>query len=113
MVGYNVTSSKLSSMASVCPADGLLITLVLFISAIIFLLSKNFRQFIYGAVVSGVLILNYKFSRWIVVSAVENNFEPLKWVGYISGFIIVSIVIGRSLQKLKIVKKLEKALTEK
>jgi len=112
---YNTTSNSLSSVASVSPAFGWLITLGAFIVVlgVIFLLSKNFRQFIYGAIVSGILILNYKFSRWVGVSATENNFEPLKWVGYITGFIIVSIVIGRLLQRLKFVKKWEKALTEK
>lgn len=108
----NTTTDSLSTMASVTPALSWLITLFIFLGALglIFLLSKNFRQFIYGAVVSGILLINFKFSRWIGISAVESNFEPLKWTCYIVGFIVGSIIIGRLIQKFNFVKKLEKEL---
>lgn len=108
----NATTNSLSAM--VTPAFGWLITLAVFLGTlgVIFLLSKNFRQFIYGAVVSGVLLIVFKFSRYVGVSSVESNFEPLKWTGYIIGFILGSIIIGRLLQRLKFVKKLEKDLTK-
>ena len=85
------------------------ITIIIFLAtlAIIFLLSKNIRQFFYGAIISGVFILNYKFSRWIGTSAGNNNYNPLKWFCYIVLFIIISIVVGRLSQKLKFVKKIE------
>ena len=110
----NATTNNLNAMASVSPAFSWLITLGIFVLTlgIIFLLSKNFRQFIYGAIISTVLLLNYKFSRWIGVSTIKNNFAPLKWTGYITSFIIVSIIIGRLVQKLGFVKNLEKTLTE-
>lgn len=113
MTVMNTTTDSLSAVASVSPAFGWLITLAIFLGVlgVIFLLSKNFRRFIYGAVVSGILLINFKFSRWIGVSAVESNFEPLKWTGYIIGFIVGSIIIGRLLQKLKFVRNLEKKLT--
>jgi len=107
-------TTNLNMMASVAPSFGWLITLIIFLSVlgVVFLLSKNFRQFLYGAVVSGILLLNFKFSRWIGVSAVENNFEPLKWVGYTIGFIVSSIIVGRLIQRLKFVKRWEKELTK-
>lgn len=110
----NATTNGLSTMASVTPTFGWLITLAIFLGVlgVIFLLSKNFRQFIYGAVISGILLINFKFSRWIGVSAVESNFEPLKWTSYIIGFIVGSIIIGRLIQRFKFVKKLEKELTK-
>jgi len=109
----NVTTN-INGMASVTPAFGWLITLGIFVLTlvIIFLLSKNFRQFIYGAIISTILLLNYKLSRWIGVSTVENNFAPLKWTGYITGFIVVSIIIGRLVQKLGFIKNLERTLTK-
>lgn len=114
MVVMNATINGLNTMANVAPILGWSITLAMFfgVLGVIFLLSKNIRQFIYGSVVSGVLLINFKFSRWIGVSAAESNFEPLKWVSYIIGFIVCSIIIGRLLQKLKVVRNLEKKLAE-
>ena len=108
----NVTTA-LSSMNTI-PEMGWMITTVIFFASLltIFLLSKNFRQFIYGAFVSGILLLNYKLSRWIGVSTMENNLNPLKWFGFIFGFVIVSIILGRLLQKTKFVKNLEKEFEE-
>jgi len=90
------------------------ITLFVFLAVIgtIFLLSKNFRQFVYGAVVSLFLLINYKLSRWIGVEAGSSNFAPLKWTIYIIGFVVVSIVIGKFVQKLKFIKKLESGINE-
>jgi hypothetical protein len=108
---YNATQS-MSVVASIHPFVGWIITIAIFFSVflIIFFLSKNIRQFIYGAVVSIVLILVYKFSRWVGTSTVKNNFKPIKWFGYISGFIILSIIIGNFLLKIDWIKKFEKKL---
>ena len=108
----NITGSAISGLSSVTPGVGLVITIAVFVSVIIvlFLLSKNVRQFMYGAVVSGFLIMNYMFSRQIGQSAVDGNMKPLKWVSCIIGFIIGSIIIGRLIQRLKFVKRWEKEI---
>jgi len=109
----NATAYTLESLSGT-PALGWLITIMIFFSilGVIFILSKNFRQFIYGAIFNGILFIIYKFSRWVGVSSVENNFDPLKWTIYIIIFIIGSIIVGRFIQRLKFVKDLEKEMKE-
>jgi hypothetical protein len=114
MVLQNVSSSMngLDTVASVSPIAGWMITFGIFIGVLvtIFLLSKNFRQFMYGAFISTVVLINFKFSRWVGKSAFESNFEPLKWVGYIAGFIILSIGLGHIFLRTKWGKNLEKKI---
>ena len=108
----NATSSAMSGVSLGSLADNSwLITLGVFagILFLIFILSKNFRQFIYGAVVSGFLIIVYKVSRWIgVATSIEHNYSPIKIFLAIGVFIILSIVIGKILAKLPYIKKIEK-----
>lgn len=78
----------------------------------LFILSKNFRQFICGSVVTGVLLINFKFSRWVGVSTIEDNFRPIKWTAYVIGFVMLSIIIGRILAKFKWFKNLEESFKE-
>jgi hypothetical protein len=110
----NVTNGidGLSSMATMGPIGSLLVTGGIFVGVLImiFLLSKNFRQFVYGGVITGLMLINFIFSRWVGKSAVENNFEPLKWVGSIMGFIILSIGLGHIFLRTKWGKKLEKKI---
>jgi len=108
-IPINATGTTISALSS---TSSWWITFAVFIGMLltIFLFSKNIRQFFYGAIVTGGLFGIYKFSRWIGVSTVENNINPLKWTCYIVGFIAISIIIGRLLQRLKFVKNLEKKL---
>jgi hypothetical protein len=104
MVLLNTTFDGLNVMVS--GGGGWFITFVVFVLVIvtIFLLSKNFRQFICGAVVTGLLFGVYSFSRWVGKSAEVGDFNPLKWVGIVGGFIVVSIIVGRLLDKWKVFK---------
>lgn len=90
---------------------GWLVTVTVFITVfiMIFLLSRNVRQFIYGAVVSTVLIIVYKIARWIGVSTSSGNTIPITWFAYIVGFIFMSIIVGRILLKVKWIQKLDKS----
>ena len=94
---------------------GWIITIVIFAAILLtlFLLSKNLRRFFYGAVVTVILFIVYKISRWIgVATAIENDYDPIRWFGYIVGFIIISIIIGWFLQKTKLIKKIEENFEE-
>lgn len=83
--GLNMMGSSMSSW---------LITGIVFFVVLLtlFILSKNFRRFLYGAVVSGFLLIDYFLSRWIGASASAGDTEPLKWAARIVGF----IKIGRA-----------------
>lgn len=108
MVGQNITTSAMASI----PAEGMgwLVTVIVFVVIVgtLFLLSKNFRRFLYGAVVSVAGLLIYWLSRMIGISAGEHDYVPLSVFGFIVGFIVVSIGLGYFLQKTKWVQKLEK-----
>jgi len=110
----NSTFTGLTAIATLSPTMGWLLTIAIFFMVLvtIFLLSKNFRQFIYGAVISTIGLINYKLSRYIGSSTTNNNYTPIKWFGYIVGFIIISIIFGRLIQKLKFVKRLEDEFKE-
>lgn len=108
----NATVNAVESMGDFAGYSGVA-TGVVFIAIIImiFILSKNIRQFFLGAVVTGITFGIYKLSRWMGVSAaVEHNYKPITWFGYIVGFIVVSIIVGRILQKMSFMKKLEEIL---
>jgi len=93
---------------------GWMTTIIVFVIVIItiFLISKNIRKIIYGGIISGIILINYKFSRWIGNATIENNYEPIKWFFYVIGFIIVSIIIGFFVQKLKFIQDFEKKLLD-
>lgn len=99
--GLNMMGSSMSSW---------LITGIVFFVVLLtlFILSKNFRRFLYGAVVSGFLLIDYFLSRWIGASASAGDTEPLKWAARIVGFIIISVIIGKFLEKTAFVKRFEK-----
>jgi len=111
----NVTATGLSSMADWAGLSWL-VTIVIFLAVclIIFLLSKNFRQFCIGSVIVGVSLGIYRFSRWIgVETAVKHNYLPIRWFCYVTGFIVIAIIIGRLVEKTRFMKNLEKAIKEK
>lgn len=112
MVGYNATSASLSADIISASNLGWVVTIGIFLGTFvtIFLLSRNVRQFIYGSIISVILIINYKFSRYVGVSTSAGNFGPVKMTLYVFVFIIVSIIIGRLLLKLKFVQDLEKKI---
>jgi hypothetical protein len=99
--GLNMMGSSMSSW---------LVTIVIFFVVLLtlFILSKNFRRFLYGAVVSGFLLIDYFLSRWIGASASVGDSEPLKWTVVVVGFIIISVIIGKFLEKTAFVKRFEK-----
>jgi hypothetical protein len=106
----NATSSSFNVIASINPSLlGWMITIAVFIGilATVYLISRNFRQMVLGGIITGVLYCLYKLSRWIGVSAsAENNYIPLSTAGWILGFIVVSIIVGRILMFIPFVKEL-------
>jgi len=104
----NVTMG-LASMNSSVPM-GWIVGIAVFIGIILmaFLLSKNFRKFIYGIPVTLGLLITYWISKSLGVSASEGNFNSFKWFCYIVVFIIISIITGYFLGKTKKVKQWEK-----
>jgi len=89
---------------------GWVVTALIFatILFLICLLSQNFRQFIYGSIFIVLSFVIYKVSRAIGVStAIDKDYVPIKWFGYVAGFIIISIFIGWILKKFGFVKDIE------
>jgi hypothetical protein len=105
-------SSVVYAQSGLASMNSWTIPVVIFIAIplVLFFLSKNFRAFIYGAIVCGLLGANYAFSRYVGNSAQEGNYSPLKYV--IGGivFIVISIGIGYLMRKTKVIKKLEKEI---
>lgn len=103
---YNATSSML---AEVPTTSGWLVTTIVFIAILltVFFLSKNFRQFCYGAVVTTILSLVGLLSRYIGKATGTHDYVPITWFCYIIGFIGLSIVIGTLLQHTKFIKEFE------
>ena len=90
-----------------------IITIIVILATVtlLYLVSKNFRQLIYGSVTSISLFVVYKFSRYIgTTSAIDHNPKPLNWMIKISCFILISIVIGRIIAKTKWGKTLEEQI---
>ena len=58
------------------------------------LVINYFYFFILGAIVNGFLIVDYKISKYIVISFSKKDYTPLKWFVYVFVFIIFAIVIG-------------------
>jgi len=107
-------SSGLAMTASISSgAMGWLLTVGIFIAVLVtlFILSKNFRHFLYGTVVTTICYVNYTLSRWIGVETTQTNYGPIKVLGYIVGFILVSIGAGKILMKFKFMKKIDDNLT--
>jgi len=105
----NVTMD-LSSMFGGTETFGWVTSIGVFIAIIltVFLLSKNFRSFILGSSVTVILIVTYWISRWIgKATAIDRDYVPIKWLGYIIGFIVLSILIGKVLSETKYVKEFE------
>ena len=110
METLNMTTSAINSLGD-WSSMGWMITIIVFLCSVIFLflIFRNFRRVCYGSGVSGASLILYKFSRWIGVSTEEGNYTPLTWLGYIFGFIVVSIIIGKFIEKFKFIKKIEKS----
>ena len=108
----NVTSS----MSATIPVAGIggIVTIITFVAIIatLVLLSKNIRQFFYGAVVTTVLGIIYWVSRSIGVSTAEANYTPLKWAIGIISFIVASIGLGKVLDMLKFEERIEKSIKQ-
>ena len=112
---YNSTVSGMDILASVSPGMGWLIAVLVFFGILftIFMLSRNFRAFLYGAVTTGVLGGIGFFSRYVGKSAEEGNSVPWQWTAGVIGFILVSIVVGRLVRLLPFMKSFEKSMEEK
>lgn len=89
---------------------GLLISIISFsiIVLTIFFVSKNFRRFIYGALITVVLTVIIFISRYIGEEANIGNSKPFNYLSFIMIFILVSICIGWILQKKGYIEKMEK-----
>jgi hypothetical protein len=107
----NVTTS-VSTMSA--ESVGLFTTVCVVFTTVLLLIlvSKNFRNFIYGSVVSICIILLYKFSRYIGVETAKGNIIPITYFAYVAIFIIVSIIIGFIVRKTELVKIIEKNLDD-
>ena len=101
-----------SGLAAMGTGIGCLITIIVFFSTflIIFLLFKNFRRAIYGAIIDGAILLTYFFSRDMGTSFQEGNKEPFWWFVKIGSFLIASVITGIIIEKLPFVKRIEKKL---
>ena len=88
---------------------GWLITAGVFIATfvILFLIIRNFRRAIYGSVVNAFLVGGYKISRFIGLSAEQGDFEPLKFFGWVAGWVIFAIIFGYIVEWLGWTKKFE------
>ena len=106
----NATMNSVTALSSFS-SSGWIVTLIVFLGivGILFLILKNFRRVCYGAIPLGLLLIIFKIARWIGVSTEEGNYTPLTWLGYIFGFIVVSIIIGKFIEKFKFIKKIEKS----
>ena len=114
MVGeMNSTDISMSAIASISQSwMAILVTILVFIGIflLIFIISKNFRQLIYGSVISTILIIVYKISSYIGISTSTGDMEPIKWFGYIVAFVCISIIAGRLSQRIPFIKNLEKKI---
>jgi len=110
----NPVNSTISTVSALSDLGGnsWVITVIVFLGIIftIFFVSKNFRQFIYGAFITIILYGIYSLSRWIGVSTSNQNFEPIKWAGYIAGFILLSILVGKIFDKTGLADKFENSI---
>ncbi len=112
-ISYNASADALSDIASIS-GIGITITAVVFILTLLllFLFIKNFRRFLIGAGINGVLFGTFLFSRYIGKSTASGNIAPIKWFGYVGGFIILSIIVGIIISKTKIGKKIDKFIDD-
>jgi hypothetical protein len=75
---------------------GWLITVMIFATIIIslYLISLNVKRFVIGSAITTVLLVLYKFSRYISIQAITGNTGLLTKTIYAIIFIAVSTVIG-------------------
>jgi hypothetical protein len=96
----NVTNGIASSLDGASVGVLLTVCTFLVIMVTLFSLYKGMRFFILGAFVSGILLIVFFTSRWIGFSAgVGKDWTPMLWLGYIIGFILLSILIGYAISK--------------
>jgi hypothetical protein len=81
-----------------------------FIFLLIFIISKNFRRTIIGSIITGIILIVYKISRWFGISTEKGNYVPIKWFIYITIFIVLSWLFGILLEKNKRINKIIKSL---
>jgi len=64
------------------------------------LVIKYFFWFVCGAILNGLLYLDYKLTKYLIDAYKNKNFKPLKWYLFIVGVVCLSILVGYYLSKL-------------
>lgn len=104
----NVTTGATSFFSGT--VIGWVVGVVAFIAILLtlFLVSKNFRKFMYGGVTASFLIGVSAISIFLFGKpASTGNYVPSLWLGGAVLFIVISIFIGGFVEKKKFIKKFE------
>jgi hypothetical protein len=118
MIATNVSVVNATYENAISPAAMGTLTLTLGVMTglvlMLFLLFKFFRRFLRGGVVVSSLWGLYAVSNWISKQAIVNgDLNPLKFVGKVGAFIVISVIVGALIGRSKKVKAVgEKMKTE-
>ena len=106
MTTMNATQS-ISSLSGTAGGWGISIIVFIAIIVLLFILSKNIRQFFYGGIVTVILGTIGWVAKGIGFSASEGDMVPITWFIGIGVFILTSVGIGRLLMKTEFIKRFE------
>lgn len=100
MAGMNVTESALATIPAT--SMGWLITIIVIASIVImlFLVSRNIRRFIAGALVTIGCTLIYWVARWIGSSYGDGDTFPFAMFTWVAGFVVIAWGLGKCMEKL-------------
>ena len=113
VINATTSLSSMSSVVSSLPPVAIAFLVFAVIVTMIFVLSKNFRRFIYGLSVLIPLTIIGWISKNIGVETASGNLVPIKVFGFIVAGIVVSILCGMGIERTKWIKKFEKDLNKK
>jgi hypothetical protein len=117
MIATNVSVVNATYENAISPAAMGTLTLTLGVMTglvlMLFLLFKFFRRFLRGGVVVSSLWGLYAVSNWISKQAIVNgDLNPLKFVGKVGAFIVISVIVGALIGRSKKVKAVENKIGE-
>ena len=103
----NVTMSTMTVVPDAVMGWGIAILVFLIIIASLFMISKNWRIFLFGAVVTTILSVIGWIANSVGTDAGEGNYYPLKVFGVIVGFVSCSLLVGYILKRIGWIEKFE------